>query len=197
MAMSFFAKTAAVLTLACSAVSGTAFADAYHHVDKLSATIEGQARLLEREMVVYRWSREYIHLLADTRQMSRAAARMHDIAHAPGCLDHLQADLRQLDAAFHHLQSTIDRVEEDCFRRDYGPTGSALHLRRLLRSIELNICHLQSEVRCLSRLRHRESHYRPAIPGWWGDARYYPTRPNPWSRQITIGGGSTRFTIRF
>ena len=197
MAMTLFAKTAAVLTLACSALTGTAFADTYHHIDQLAVTVERQARQLEREMSAYRFSPEYGHLLADSRRLSRLAEHMHEVAHNHGCIAHLEADLRQLDSAFHHLERTLEHAEDDCFRGHCRLSGSTLHVRRLMHSMELNIHHLQDDVRSLNHVRHYDNHVGPERSFGRVDTRYYQSWPSSRSRGITIGGGSSRFTIRF
>ena len=195
--MALFAKTAAVLTLACSALSGTAFADTYHHIDQLAVTVERQARQLEREMSAYRFSPEYGHLLADSRRLSRVAAHLHEVAHDRGCLAHLEADVRQLEWSFQHLESTLEHVEENRFYGHCRLSGSTLHVRRLMHSVELNIHHLRDDIRSLSRIQHHSEHRNAVRPLGRVDTRFYQPLPTSRSRGITIGGGSSRFTIRF
>jgi hypothetical protein len=195
--MAIFAKTAAVIALACSAISGTAFADTYQHIDQLAVTVERQARVLEREVSHYRHTPEYGHLIADTKRLSRLAEHMHEVAHNHGCLAHLESDLRQLDSAFHHLERTLEHIEEDSFHGHGHIHGSTLHVRRLMHSMEVNIHHLQDDVRSLNRVQHHDEHFNSGRPFGHVDSRFYHSRPGHRSRGITIGGGSSRFTIRF
>ncbi len=196
-AMTFFAKIGLLLTVACCTSSGTVLADTYRNIDELAVTVERQARLLERELSVYRDSRHYSHLLSDTRRLSRLGQHLHDLAHERACLAQLQSELRLLESVFDHLEHTLERVDDDCFRGHCRLTGSTLHLRRLLHSMGLTIYHLQNEVGSMKQWRHREEHLRPSRQLGCVDTRFYQTRPTHWSRGITIGGGSTRFTIRF
>ena len=195
--MTLFAKTAAALTLACSVVSGTAVADTYRHIDELALTVERQARAIEREVAVYRHTADYGHLLVDTRRLARLAEHMHEVAHNHGCVAHLESDLRQLDSAFHHLERTIEHIEEDSFRGHCRIHGSTVHLRRLMHSMELNIHYLQDDVRVLNRVRHRAERVSPVRPFGHVDTRLYNSWPGYHRGGITIGGGSSRFTIRF
>lgn len=197
MPMTFFAKTVATLTLVCSTFSGTTFADTYHHIDELAVTIERQARMLEREVSLYRHVPEYRYLLVDTRRLASLAEHMHEVAHNHGCIAHLEADLRHLDSAFHHLERTIEQIQDDSFRGHCRLPGATLHVRRLMHSMESNIHHLQDDVRSLSRSRHHDDHYSPARSFGRVDSRFYSPWPPQRSRGITIGGGSSRFTIRF
>lgn len=195
--MTLFAKTAATLILASTVISGAAFADTYRHIDELAVTVERQARMLEREVSVYRHTAEYGYLLSDTRRLARLAEHMHEVAHERGCLTHLESDLRQLDSAFHHLERTLEHIEEDSFRGHCRVHGSTVHVRRLMHSLELNIHYLQDDVRALNRIRQRDEQLNRGRPLGYIDPRYYQPWPGYRSRGITIGGGSSRFTIRF
>ena len=117
--------------------------------------------------------------------------------HDHGCVAHLESDLRQLDSAFHHLERTIEHIEEDSFRGHCRIHGSTVHLRRLMHSMELNIHYLQDDVRVLNRVRHRAERVSPVRPFGHVDTRLYNSWPGYHRGGITIGGGSSRFTIRF
>jgi hypothetical protein len=67
----------------------------------------------------------------------------------------------------------------------------------LMHSMELNIHHLQGDVRSLNRVRHHDDHVVPERSFGRVDPRFYQSWPSSRSRGITIGGGSSRFTIRF
>ena len=196
--MTIFAKTAAALTLACTVFSGAAFADTYHHIDQLAVSVERQARQLQCAVSShYRHTPEYGHLIADTRQLARVAEHMHEVAHDHGSLSHLQADLRQVDAAFHHLERTLEHIDEDSFRGHGYIHGSTSHVRRIMQSLEQTIHHLEDDVRSLNRVHFYDGHASPARPFGRINSSYYHSWPGHRSRGITIGGGSSRFTIRF
>ncbi|MFG0261151.1 MAG: hypothetical protein ACF788_02015 [Novipirellula sp. JB048] len=208
-------RTLAACGLATVAFSATAAADTYHHVDQLALAIERQAKQLASETRHYRHTPEYAHLVADAHKMAELAEHMHDVAHQHGSLAHLESDLAELDAQFHHFESLIRRIEWRAAHRHghwHGHVhGDTAHVKRLLHSIEDDIHHLQADLRSLRTPRHPAHRYhvgRPVIettPRWDG----YRSRPHSSGfgqsrghreyrgRGITIGGGSSRFTIRF
>ncbi|TWU14982.1 hypothetical protein Pla52o_55190 [Novipirellula galeiformis] len=210
-------QTLAACGLVIVAFSTSASADTYHHVDQLALQIDRQAKQILSESRHYRHTPEYSHLVADAREMSELADHMHEVAHHRGSLAHLESDLAKLDAQFHHLESLIDQIERRSARGRGHIHGNTAHVKRLLHSIEDNIHHLQADLRSLRTPRYSVQPYtsaRPVIgtPYWSG----YGARPHSSgfgharghhdqhagehhgrSRGITIGGGSSRFTIRF
>ena len=198
--MTIFIKPLATISLVLTTLSASASANTYHHIDNLALTIERQSQQLRREIVHYRHTPEYTHLYADTRELSRLANHMHEVAHRRGSLAHLQADLKQLDSAFHHMEATFENAEAAAAHGHGHVHGSTSHIGRLLHAVETNIHHLQADVRSLLapiHLDEHRSHYTP----WNSYHRSHSGHSSHWSgsrsRGITIGGGSSRFTIRF
>ncbi|QDV45678.1 hypothetical protein Enr13x_55570 [Stieleria neptunia] len=202
--MTLFAKTFATFGLLAAFVSPSAFADTYRHIDDLASDIERKSRQIEKETRHYRHTPEYRHLVEDARDMRRLADHMHDVAHDHGSLAHLESDLQELDAKFHHLESVFDRVERRAFHGHGHVHGDTSHVKRLLNAIEDDIHHLQDDLRSLRAPAYdcpRELVSRPPIYSapparHWDDHRSHSSRYG-YGRGITIGGGSSRFTIRW
>ena len=195
--MNLLAKTVAALTLTCTAFSGAAFGDTYCHIDQLAVTIERQARQLQCEVAHYRNTHEYGVLIAETRQLARLAEHVRDVAQHHGSISQLQCDLRQLDSAFHRLERTLQRIDDHAFR-GYGHLHrGTVHVGRLMNSLEDNIRYLRDDIRDLSRVNYYDPHVYRGRTLDRVHSRYYRAVPVYPSRGITIGGGSSRFTIRF
>ncbi|MCP4886949.1 MAG: hypothetical protein GY904_10105 [Planctomycetaceae bacterium] len=212
--MATFTKVISVLTVLLSTLS-TAQADTYHYIDGLALTIERQSKHLLRECVHYRHAPEYRHLIHDSIKMSRLADHVHDLARRNGSLAHLESDLAELDALFYHLQSLVSEIERRAacgYPHRHTPSHTA-QIQDLMRSIERNIQHLADGVRPLraieDRCRHqpivRREHYPNGnarhSAGYYAYPRYDRVYPPVRSRSsgfgISIGGGSSRFTLRF
>lgn len=207
--MTTFTNTLAALGLVVTTFSASAFADTYHHVDQLALQIEVESKQIVNESRHYRHTPEYRHIVADAREVSRLASHIHELAHHHGSLAHLESDLAQLDAKFHHMESTFDQVELHAAHGHGHVHGNTSHVKRLLNSIASHIHHLQEDLQSMRTPIHavhpvvvrRPSIYRTPYSNYWGS---YNTRPQSnWyghgshGRGISIGGGSSRFTIRF
>ncbi|GAA5504672.1 hypothetical protein [Novipirellula caenicola] len=214
--MPLFNKTFASLALCLTAFCSTASADTYDHIDQLALKIAVQSNQIVRETSHYRHTPEYVHLLSDARDMARLADHIHELAHHHSSVSHLDRDLAMLDSKFHHLESLFDAIEH---RAAYGHGhihGHTSHVRMLLNAIENNIHHLQADIRTL----RTPVYATPYSSNWggyssrWGGYNVRPSSSNFGHRDhhddhdshshrsrsrggITIGGGSSRFTIRF
>lgn len=209
--MATLPKICAAFGIIVTALSSSAVADTYHHIDELALSIQRQSRELICETRHYRHTPEYRHLVADTRDMYELAAHIHDLAHHHGSIEHLESDVAELDAKFHHLESVFDRVERRAAHGHGHVHGNTAHVKAALNSIEDSIHHLQDDLRSL-RGSHRRvvvrrpSYVAPKYDSWdryrsggWGhghdvhDSHVYGSR----GRSFSIGGGSSRFTFRF
>lgn len=207
MKMATLYKTLAVCVIAATSFSAPAFADTYHHIDELALRIASKSQQIVCESRHYRHTPEYRHIVSDARAMHQFAEHIHEVAHHHGSLIHLEQDLVKLDAEFHHLENLFDRVEH---RAAYGHGhihGNTAHVKRLLNSIEDDIHHLQSDLRSLRTPVSRN----PVVlrrPPVYTAPRYNYGHHAPHGHRngygssyrgggITIGGGSSRFTIRF
>ena len=212
--MTTFTKAVSVLPLLLGTLSA-AHADTYHYIDGLALTIERQSKQLLRECVHYRHAPEYRQLIHDSIKMSRLADDVHDLARCNGSLAHLESDLAELDVLFYHLQSLVTEIERRAacgHPHRHTPTHTA-QIQNLMRSIERNLHHLADGIRQLraidDRCRHqpnlRREHYTNgtarhstryyAYPRY--DRVYSPVRSRSSGFGISIGGGSSRFTLRF
>ncbi len=190
-------RTLLTLAMAGFALTGTAKADTYSHIDGLAVQLTRNARLLEREFAAhYRHTSRYRHLREDARQMIRLADHVHEVAHHEGSLSHLQSDLRQLDRLFHHIEELVDEIEHDAaglgddhhghfgnfggYHGRYGGHihGNTRHVRRILSAMEDTLHHLQDDVRQLARAAEAHRHHdhpgpvirfsRPGFSFWLG-----------------------------
>ncbi|NNE00103.1 MAG: hypothetical protein HKN47_22515 [Pirellulaceae bacterium] len=223
----YFTKlTAAFGFLVLAALTTSASASTYNHIDQLAVTVARQARTVVSETRHYRHTPEYRHLRSDAIEIARLADHMHEVAHHHGSLAHLESDLAQLDAKFHHLESVFDRIERNAAVGHGHIHGNTAHVRRLLCSMEDNLHHLQDDVRALRRASHGVHRVpvvrQPAVTfpssygsfgrphgshgynSWghgspWGHSNAWGHGSNGFGhgRQISIGGGSSRFTFRF
>ena len=191
----------------------SASADTYRHIDELALNIERQSKRLVSEVRHYRHTPEYRHLIEDARDMADLADHLHDVAHDHGSLAHMESDLRQLDSKFHHLESLFDRVEYGAAYGRGHVHGETSHVRELLHLIEDDIHHLQDDLRSLRTpvcttspvVVNRPPIYPSPYSNRWGGYNNPPQSSgfgqsyrNGWGgRGITIGGGSSRFTIGF
>ena len=223
--MTLLPKTFALLGFAFTALATPALADTYHHIDQLALSIDRQAKELVRESCHYRHTPEYAHLVTDAREMSQLAEHLHEVAHHHGSLAHLIHDVEELDAKFHHLESLFDRIERRAAHGHGHVHGNTAHVRELLDVMADNIHHLQEDLDSLRRPIHTRrpvvsSPRTPFATPYGNTYGGYPSRgyggygyggygyggrhhgpnayqPVPRGRGITIGGGSSRFTIRF
>ncbi|TWU04223.1 hypothetical protein [Stieleria varia] len=214
--MALTRSTFAAVGLFFATLATPSFADTYHHIDEVAVTIERQARLIVEETRHYIHTPEYRHLVSDAQDMCRLASHMHEVAHHHGSLAHLESDLRQLDAEFHHLEGLFDRIEIRAAHGQGHIHGGTGHVRSLLDSIEDNIHHLQDDVRSLRNPhfvarpvivpqpivypRHRSTtidRFHDSHDHGHGHQGYRSHHSGSFGRGITIGGGSSRFTIRF
>ena len=193
-------KTIATFSLLVASIfTAQASADTYEHLDQLAVRVERSARLLASEIRHYRHTPEYAHLRADAKEMRRLASHMHDTAHHEGNLNHLAADLAELDASFHHFESVLNRVEHSAAYGHGHVHGNTAHVRRLLRSIENDIHHLQEDVDSLRRpvcvIPRTRSYYDSGHGSLYTPSRYETGYGS--GLGFSIGGGSSRFTFRF
>lgn len=221
--MASFTKPVFALAMLVTSLSSNASADLYRHIDLLALSIDQKAQLLSRETRLYRNTPEYRHLVNDARDMARWADHLHDVAHRRGSLAHLQSDVRKLDALFRHLAGVVDRVERRASQGQGRIYGDTTHVCWLLDSIGADIQILCESIRALrnpgNRVRRVPDVRTPSLDpsvyqtpissplgyGGYSDVYRVPVgnpvhdvhRSQYRPRGITIGGGSSRFTIRF
>ena len=206
-------KTLVAFALGVATFCSSASADVYRDIDQLARNIERQSEQLIREVRQYRHTPAYRYLVEDAREMERCADHLHDVARDHGSLAHMESDLRTIEAKFRHFVWAIDRVERDAAYGHGQIHGDTSCIRRLLRSIEADIRHLQEYIRSLRTPRcatnpdfgNRPSIYGSPYSSRWGGYSFGPQSSgfgygygfgSP-GRSISIGGGSSRLTFRF
>ncbi|TWU51923.1 hypothetical protein [Rubripirellula reticaptiva] len=213
--MTLLKSTIASLALIFASATGSAQANTYHHIDQLALKIERESKQLVYETRLYVHTPEYGHLVSDSREMATLAHHLHDVAHSEGESFHLESDLAQLDAKFHHLESLVDAIEHRAAYGDGHIHGGTSHVKRLLNSIEDSIHHLQDDLRSLRTASHRApvvvrrpvyapSYYRqsphavPApvvVPSHRGHSDHGHSPGRRTTRTISLGNG--RFSFSF
>lgn len=221
MALSIKTITSLFTLLVMSAFAAQGNADEYRHIDQLAVKIQRTAKRLVKETVHYRHTREYRHLVADTNEIYRLASHIHEVTHFEGNLTHLQNDMNGLDRQFHHLEGVFDRIEHNAAYGSGHVHGNTAHVKRLLNSIEESIHHMTidlQEIRnrtIVARPVYIQPVLRPVYGGGYGghgSSGYgyggshhgnghggygggHGSHGSGFS--FSIGGGSSRFNIRF
>lgn len=226
MTTKFITKFTTIFTVLIAMTAVTATANADDHIDRMAVRIQKKARTLLKETVHYRHTPSYRRLFAETNSLYRLATHIHDVTHFEGNLVHLQADLRDMDAAFHNLEGLFDAIEHSAAYGAGHIHGNTAHVKRTLNSIERDIHHIRDDVAQLQRVvcrptYERPSYTRPNRPAVYGTP-VYPTRGSGYHGGggngrnyggvhgrghgnhgrssgvgFSIGGGSTRIEFRF
>ncbi len=132
--------------LVVTALTSQVSTDTYSHIDRLAVRIGNRAEKIVRQTKHYQHTPEYGHLLNDAQEMRRLANHIHDVAHQSGSIIHLHADIAQLDAQFHHLNSTLENVEHNAAYGHGHIHGRTKQIRRLLDRIGDDIHHLAEDL---------------------------------------------------
>lgn len=128
-------------------VAGNTQAASFDHIDRLATSLERQANLLRGEFGEhYDHSPYYRHLNYDAQQMQRYARHIHDSVHQGASIYHLQADLKQLDALFHHIERVLAVIEGNAqigVGHIHGHTG---HVAQEMETLEDTLHHLKADI---------------------------------------------------
>lgn len=209
----------------CMAVTFTVFVlvlgasvqgDAYDRIDNTAKKIQKKSRLLTKETVRYRNTLQYASLVYATSRLHAAASHVHKVAHFENNLNHLQADLADLDRCFHQLEGLFAATEDSAGRGRGHIHGNTGRVKSLLRSIERSIDQMRREVRKIQNrsvasyheahrtpvpVAHSTVHYgysQPIVVPSKAIQQYHPVqlqRNNGFS--FSIGGGSSRIHLKF
>jgi hypothetical protein len=188
---------AAVLMIIAGA-GASARADEFEHIDSLALSLQRQTRELYNEFGEhYRHASHSIHLRNDAAKMFRLARHIHDVAHVGGSLNHIAADLRQLDQLFHHLEDLVEHIEHDAFHGDGHVHGDTGHVQALMSEIEDTIHHLRADVNEL-----RRGPVGPVVPigGGFGGGGFGGGHDHGHSHGgggVSFGSGGVRVRIGF
>ena len=137
----------AVVALGMSA--NTASANAYSHINSMAIKIRNKTKSLLRETEHYRYTPNYRHLVSDAAGLRQLAEHTREVARAKGDLDHLAADVAEMDQTFHHLENLFDATERSAAYNQGKIKGNTAHVKRLLDSIEDCIHHIQDDIATL------------------------------------------------
>ena len=137
----------AVVALGISA--NTASANAYSHINSMAVKIRNKTKSLLRETEHYRYTPNYRHLVSDAAALRQLAEHTREVARDKGDLDHLAADVAEMDQTFHHLENLFDATEQSAAYNHGKIKGNTAHVKRLLEAIEDCIHHIQDDIATL------------------------------------------------
>lgn len=141
---------AALIASAIALTASSAHADGFDHIDELALQMQRQTRALYSEFRLhYSHAAHAAHLRSDAARLYYLARHIHEVAHFGGSLRHLESDLAQVDALFHHLEELVEHIEDDAFFGDGHVHGDTEHVEHLMEELEDTIHHLQADVRAL------------------------------------------------
>jgi len=135
-----------IAVLAFGFTSDSASANEYRHINRLAVKIRNQTRTLLRETEHYRYTANYRHLVGDAAALRQLAEHTREVARNEGDLDHLAADVAEMDRTFHHLENLFDETELLAVHCKGSVKGHTAHVKRLLNSIEDCIHHIQDDI---------------------------------------------------
>lgn len=142
---------AAFAVVAVGVSTNTASANEYGHINRMAVKIRNQTRQLLRETEHYRLTPNYRFLVSDAAALRQLAEHTREVARQKGNLDHLAADVAEMDRTFHHLENLFDNTELLASQCQGSVKGHTAHVKRLLNSIEDCIHHIQSDIDVLRR----------------------------------------------
>ncbi len=154
--------SALMVTVLASSVQ----ADTYQHVESVARKVARKSRALAGAVNHYRHTPEYIQLIEDTQQMAATAEHIVHWADLRGELNHLVADINELDRLYHHAERLFNRVEAAAAGGHGHVHGNTAYVRRLLDDIADAIHHLQEDAQILRATAHGHhgGHYIPYEP---------------------------------
>ena len=142
---------AAFAVVAFGVSANTASANAYNHINSMAVKIRNKTKSLLRETEHYRYTPNYRHLVSDAAGLRQLAEHTREVAREKGDLDHLAADVAEMDRTFHHLENLFDATERSAAYNQGKIKGNTAHVKRLLESIEECIHHIQDDIATLRR----------------------------------------------
>ena len=98
----------------------------------------------------FRHSGAYNHLMTDLSQIKREIIHIDELAHTRHpSLNHLAADVEDLDKLAHHLHDVVDAVERGRYRGHVD--GDICHVHSLLKNLNRNIHSMEKVIEDLRR----------------------------------------------
>lgn len=139
----------ALAVVAVGLTAETSSADEYSRINSQAVKIRNKTRLLLKETHHYRLTPNYKHLVADSAELRQLAELTREVARHHGDLDHLAANVAQMDQIFHHLEDLFDNTELLASQCQGSVKGHTAHVKRLLNSIEDCIHRMQDDLAVL------------------------------------------------
>lgn len=139
----------ALAVVAAGVTANTSAADEYSRINGQTIKIRNKTRVLLKETDHYRLTPNYKHLVADTAELRQLAELTREVARHHGDLDHLAANVAQMDQIFHHLEDLFDNTELLASQCQGSVKGHTAHVKRLLNSIEDCIHRIQDDLAVL------------------------------------------------
>lgn len=95
----------------CVGCASAAKADHLETIDRLARTVESQTKRIDHDVEYHlRGLPACSSLRKDVGQMAELADHIHDLAHEPHSLKHIQEDLEELDVLFHKVEATVETL---------------------------------------------------------------------------------------
>ena len=152
-----------VFTLAGLATSASAAH--YDRLDSLASEVESKSEEMVREVTYhFRHTRDFGHLVADSRRVAAVARHFHEAVDRGGDVDHLRGDLRELSRAVAHLDETV----ADAMHGHHGDHihGDPSDVFSLLSCLASDLRRIDREIDALDRPACRST-FRP-VPVYRG-----------------------------
>lgn len=211
----FFSTTAnkiglAIVFTALVIVCGASVhGDDFDRIDSRAKKIQEKTRLLIKETVHYRHTPQYAALVNATTCLYDSATHVHKVAHFQNNLNHLQADLADLDRYFHQIEGLFKAAADSSSRGHGHVHGGTGRVKSLLRSIENNIDKIRRDVRRVQSraTAHQAVRHAPVVVKQSKPVtqnriaqKYRPqySQQRPASGiSFSVGGGSSRLQLNF
>ena len=140
--MNPFQKTASAI-LATGLIAGTAQAQSRDHLDRTARQLQAQLRDLHDEAHThFRSTPQFREMDRHIGEMQQKAAHIQEVIRRRGGVDHLRADVRDLDRLLHHVEDLVDALG----RSGQIDRQAFAHLRQSLRRVSQSVHHLSEDL---------------------------------------------------
>ncbi len=214
-------KTLLAIALLVGAAS-QAHANTWHHVKTQAEDILAATKILRVETAHYRHTPYYGKLISVAAKLKANANSVNSIARYSHDAKALKYAVQRLDQTFLQAEQLIDQIECDAaYGKGIIPSSTA-HIKQLLHQIHVCINYLHADVHKLAKLQHKVQqkvkYKAPAKVPHYSKQGY--SKRVPYSKgtsyrkpyggdihksrvagsrggSISIGGGKSKFTIRW
>ncbi len=137
-------RNAALALTAIVGLCGTASAQSFGHVHRVTQQMESDARELRREIAAHYPAPYFRHLNADAARVEQLADHIHHVLDRGGSVRHLRSDVNELARLVRH-------VEELVYRTGFGDPRAVVHVRGSLARLSRSVYHLERDLAALDR----------------------------------------------